>query len=164
MANNGMTCDPKAGTEREFRAIYNSESSTALVHGDIVDFDIAAAEIAFAAEVTAKTPYAGCVPVKKNASSNSKQVYGVIWDPSGATVKAGDRGTVMVKGFHPAVKVDSTVTAATHHLESYGGTTAGTAYGVAFASEAVGAKIGYPLEDGSGSADTVACFLCINNH
>jgi hypothetical protein len=35
-----MTCDPKEGTEREFRAIYNSESSTALSHGDIVDIDM----------------------------------------------------------------------------------------------------------------------------
>lgn len=160
MANTGMTCDPKVGTEREFKAIYNAEASTALTHGMVVVFGIAAAEIAYAAEVAAGTPYAGCTPVVLTTTASDPLVFGVVWDPSGQTVKAGERGTVMTKGFHPAVKTTSTVTAATHHLEC--DAAAGTAKGVAFGSVAANACIGYPLEDGSASPDTCAAYLCIN--
>lgn len=91
--------DPSTGTEDTFIEAIN-ESGAALAHGDVVVRKMTTLALGQTVSVTTST------------SANDPAILGVIHDPNGDGIADGGVCRVQVRGYHPAVKILSTVTPA----------------------------------------------------
>jgi len=121
-------------------------ASAALAHGDVVVKDTAAQIIAVAAD-------AKVCPEEVTTTTNADDplLVGVVYDPEGYGIAVGGVCQVMIRGYHPAVKVDGTTDiTAGDFLATF--TTAKYA-AKANATKVVGAILGVAL---LGETDTIA--------
>lgn len=141
--------DPNRQTPFVQVSIINGEASTAMAHGDVVEYDAAA----MAATGTA-------MAVQLASDVNSGRLAGVIYDPEGYGIAAGARGSMIVFGIHPSVKCASaTIGAAGVLLANH---TDGTAIHMAEASQIAGNVLGISLEAKSATTtNRVAAFINI---
>lgn len=94
--------NPATGVSQEFKEFVNNGASAAMSHGQVICTDFAD----MATHHAAGTAYGEfAIPA---TGANQVGVLGIVWDPEGFGVAAGQRGVVMTRGIHPAVKVDGT--------------------------------------------------------
>lgn len=93
--------DPSSGVDEKFIEFINGNASVKMNHGDAIVRDMTTNAIM-------KT-----VTAIHTTTEQDNHVLGVVFDPSGNGVEAGERGVAMVRGYHPAVKIESAVTTTT---------------------------------------------------
>lgn len=92
--------NPNTGVATKLIEFVNKEASTAMAHGDVIVSDTAGlATLSAASGVLGEH-------AKLSSSANQVGILGVVYDPGAIGVPAGGRGLAMVRGIHPAVKVE----------------------------------------------------------
>ncbi len=86
--------NPEAGIRQEFIPYLNTDSA-AHTHGQVIAKDCSSDADAIIDSGIAAA-----------ATATLGTILGVVWDPQGYTVKAGDRGVLMTRGYHSAVLND----------------------------------------------------------